>query len=314
MEKSFIITIDTEGDNIWGWRYGDNISTENSLFLGRFQKLCDKYGFKPVYLTNYEMVMDSRFTLFAKKASRENRCEIGMHLHAYNTPPFYDIGAYYPNNFPFITEYPEEVITEKIHTMTKVLSSVFETDIISHRAGRWSINDIYLRQLKKSGYLIDCSATPTIDWSNTVGLSKGSCGTNYINCPQETHYMDNNLLEVPVTVRKIRKSFIDNPKTAMDYARMIKRNIYGQTLWLRPNGKNLSEMEFLIEMEKNNNNIDYIMFMLHSSELMPSGSPTFKTKECIDKLYEDMECIFKKISEFCVGRTLREYLMLRGEE
>ncbi|WP_395754844.1 hypothetical protein [Edwardsiella ictaluri] len=51
----FIITIDTEGDNLW--QNHDRITTENARYLPRFQLLCEKYGFKPVYLTNYEMAV-----------------------------------------------------------------------------------------------------------------------------------------------------------------------------------------------------------------------------------------------------------------
>ena len=44
MEKPvFIITIDTEGDNIWS--KPKKITTENVHFLPRFQELCNKYAF-----------------------------------------------------------------------------------------------------------------------------------------------------------------------------------------------------------------------------------------------------------------------------
>ncbi len=55
-KPAFLITIDTEGDN--SWQNHDRITTENTRFLPRFQALCEKYAFKPVYLTNYEMAMD----------------------------------------------------------------------------------------------------------------------------------------------------------------------------------------------------------------------------------------------------------------
>lgn len=42
--KTFLITVDTEGDNLWQWKPGEKITTENSLFIPRFQELCEKYG------------------------------------------------------------------------------------------------------------------------------------------------------------------------------------------------------------------------------------------------------------------------------
>lgn len=47
--KHFIITVDTEGDNLWEYKKGTPIGTENAKYLPRFQSLCEKYGFKPVY-------------------------------------------------------------------------------------------------------------------------------------------------------------------------------------------------------------------------------------------------------------------------
>ena len=54
MLRYFIITIDTEGDNLWS--SPRRITTRNSLYLTRFQQLCEEYGFLPTYLTNWEMV------------------------------------------------------------------------------------------------------------------------------------------------------------------------------------------------------------------------------------------------------------------
>src|SRR5512144_2975448 len=47
---SFLITIDTEGDNLWS--RPREITTGNARYLPRFQALCEKYGLKPTYLTN----------------------------------------------------------------------------------------------------------------------------------------------------------------------------------------------------------------------------------------------------------------------
>ena len=49
----FLITIDTEGDNLWARPRA--ISTKNAHFLPRFQALCERHGLRPTYLVNYEM-------------------------------------------------------------------------------------------------------------------------------------------------------------------------------------------------------------------------------------------------------------------
>ena len=65
--KYFIITIDTEGDNLWRWKPGQEITTKNVRYLARFQELCSRYGFKPVWLSNWEMINDSSFVEFINK-------------------------------------------------------------------------------------------------------------------------------------------------------------------------------------------------------------------------------------------------------
>ena len=85
----FIITIDTEGDNLWS--KPKNITTENAKFLPRFQKLCESYGYKTTYLVNYEMACSNIFKDFGLEVLSKNSGEIGMHLHAWNSPPIIDL-------------------------------------------------------------------------------------------------------------------------------------------------------------------------------------------------------------------------------
>jgi hypothetical protein len=52
---------------------------------------------------------------------------------------------------------------------------------------------------------------------------------------------------------------------------------------------------------------DYIEFMLHSSEFMPGGSPTFPSAGHIERLYGEMESLFETASRYFKGYTLAEY-------
>mgnify|MGYP003976026763 CR=1 FL=1 len=88
-KPAFIITIDVEGDNLWS-RPRD-IKCRNALFLPRFQELCEKYNLFPVYLTNYEMAQSNEFINLAKSFINNNTGEVGMHLHAWDSPPDYKL-------------------------------------------------------------------------------------------------------------------------------------------------------------------------------------------------------------------------------
>ena len=53
---------------------------------------------------------------------------------------------------------------------------------------------------------------------------------------------------------------------------------------------------------------DYAMFMLHSSEMMPGGSPSFPDEESIKVLYECVEKLFAYVKQQgYVGCKLSDY-------
>jgi hypothetical protein len=311
--KYFIITVDTEGDNLWAYRLGNPITTQNSRFLPRFQKLCNNYGYKPVYLVNYEMAEDDFFVNFALKELREKNCEIGLHLHAWNSPPYYELVSA-SNNYglPYLIEYPETVIHEKVDFLLKHLTNKFNTDIVSHRSGRWATNQTYFDILIDNGIKTDCSITPHVSWENSIGYLPGNKGSNYTDSheiPFFIKHFNNNgtILEIPVTIRILHRTSLRKIFRPQILYRSIKDIVLGKPVWLRPTGINLSDMLALIRYIQTSND-NYLMFMIHSSELMPGGSPSFKTDESIEKLYHDMKIIFDIISRNFTGITLQDFL------
>lgn len=309
MMKNFIITIDTEGDNLWSWSTGCKIKTDNTKYLLRFQKLCEDYGFKPVWLTNYEMISDSQFVDFACNIVENNMGEIGMHLHAWNTPPI--IALKNSNSIDdkgYLIEYPEEVMDKKIKTMTDLITDRIGIKPITHRAGRWAMNDKYFELIAKYGYKVDCSYTPHVNWQSSKGENIGGC--DYSRMPEGEQYINTvfgNILEVPVTIRTGNYFIPPDKLTLRNIYRWGRRIYKNEATWIRPNGYNLKSMIKLSNEIIENPNDKYIMFMLHSSELMPGGSPTFKSSESIENLYNTINILFKRIADDCKGITLKEY-------
>lgn len=309
--KKFLISIDTEGDNLWKYNTGDEIFTENAKYLQRFQTLCEEFGFKPTYLTNYEMAMSKAFVDFAKYNLQKGGLEVGMHLHAWNNPPLYNLKNVNPKvSASYLIEYPDDIMEQKISVITETLGQVFEKKIITHRAGRWATDERYFKLLSKYGYTVDCSVTPKMSWVGSAGMRFGSVGTDYTKSPScpyivNTEYGD--LIEVPVTVKESKRVFLDKGLTFRQKLSRIYHGIKGRTVWLRPTGSNLSEMLWLVEYVAKDTNADYIMFMLHSSEFMPGGSPTFLNEEDIERLYAHIRQVFIKSAKYFEGQTIGEY-------
>ena len=74
-------------------------------------------------------------------------------------------------------------------------------------------------------------------------------------------------------------------------------------IWLRPNSdNNLNEMKYILDKAIENDE-EYVEFMIHSSELMPGGSPNFTSEEAIEELYTRMNSLF----EYAIQRGYRGY-------
>lgn len=58
---------------MWEWKPNKEITTNNALYLQRFQDLCNIYNFKPVWLTNYEMIMDDNYVDFISNVIEHNQ-------------------------------------------------------------------------------------------------------------------------------------------------------------------------------------------------------------------------------------------------
>ena len=305
--KKFIITIDTEGDNLWDWHEGMPIYTENVKYLPRFQKLCEEFGFKPVWLSNNEMLNDVSYVDFIADIEARKTGELGMHLHAWNTPPEFYLPIEQQGQ-PYLIEYPTEIMEAKIAYMTELIKSRCGIIPVSHRAGRWAMNQSYFDLLIKYGYKVDCSYTPEIDWASCVGRTKGSQGSDYSNISTDIQIIKSSdgkgtIVEVPMTTRTRKVWITQHGRYLRGIASSVYHLLTGKQLWLRPMKTNCNDIKKLISLEKNS---DYLMFMLHSSELMPGGSPTFKNKEDIEDLYENIEKIFNAVSKTHEGCTLRE--------
>ncbi|MEB7544477.1 polysaccharide deacetylase family protein [Enterobacter huaxiensis] len=310
-KPAFIITIDTEGDNLW--QNHRVIKTENARYLARFQALCERFGFKPVWLTNYEMAIEPVFIEFAKDVIARGTGEVGMHLHAWNSPPEHDLTGDDWRWQPYLVEFSDAVMREKVLFMTRLLEETFQTKMLSHRAGRWAFDSRYARLLVELGYQVDCSVTPRVNWRNAKGAPQGSGGTNYQHFPDRAYFIDidnisqagkSTLLEVPMSIQYKHPAWLNAVKQGYDRLRGKYRS--PSVNWLRPSGGNAAEMIKVAQQCLSQGN-DYVEFMLHSSEFMPGGSPTFKDEAAIEGLYQDLEQLFTWLSDKTMGMTLAEY-------
>lgn len=84
--------------------------------------------------------------------------------------------------------------------------------------------------------------------------------------------------------------------------------IVREYLWLRPNGNNLEQMIWIKNQVKKDKRLDYLEFMIHSSELTYGVNPTFKSKQSIERLYSDLQILFSEITKDFEGAGITQFI------
>lgn len=315
---AFLITIDTEGDNAWA--RPREITVHNALCLPRFQALCDRYGLKPTWLVNYEMAVSPVFREFGRDVLARGAGEIGMHLHAWTTPPLQPLTSDDLHHQPFLAEYPEALLREKVRIMTGTLEETFGVKMRSHRAGRWKLDSVYARALAELGYQADCSVTPGVNWKHHLGDPAGAGGADYRGYPTRPYWLDLDRLDHPG-----RSSLLELPMTVVDpypkwvtalrdgfapgtFAKRLFGKVFPGPLWLRPDGRNRRQMVSIVERAAAAGE-PMVEFMIHSSEFMPGGSPYFPGEREVELLFDDLAALFETAARLCRPATLTRFAL-----
>ncbi|MSO62571.1 MAG: hypothetical protein EXQ50_10840 [Acidobacteria bacterium] len=302
-----IITIDTEGDNQWD--AGLPRSTDNIRFIPRFQELCDRYHFPPTYLCTYEVVDSTAFDEILLPLHKSRRAEVGAHLHPWTNPPLSkwdrgDNGAAYPS------ELPADLFTQKLESLTALLAAKLGETPRSYRAGRWGLSAAHIPALLQCGYIVDCSVTPLLSWTDPGARERGQ---DFSDAPVSPYFVAwgdparegaSGLLEVPVTILHTNAIMRHSPLLRGAYrryrktlaARMLNRAFWIAPQWFRPfSDMSVARLTAVYETARRLG-LPAVEMMFHSSELMPDGSPHNLTVESVDHLFTRLDRLFAHLA------------------
>jgi len=315
-----LITIDTEADN--AWEHPEHVTVRNIDYIPRFQRLCDHYGLKPVYLCSYEVVASPQFDRTLGGYQQRGIAEIGAHLHPWTNPPFEGdpIGPAGPHTYP--CELTLEAFRNKMCLLTEIIRSKTGRKPRSYRAGRWGFCARHIGVLLDLGYEIDCSVTPLISWEEQPGANEG--GPDFRSAPVEPYFPDvedvcrrghSQLLEVPPTIlftsklmksKRFRRAFTAH-RNALP-CKALNKLFKLDPQWFRPYPHMSAGRLKAVCRAALRRGLPAVEMMFHSSELMPGGSPYGPTEQSIHKLYKKLESVFEYLSrQNCKGATLSEF-------
>lgn len=283
----FIITIDTEEDNWSNYHQTDN-PTENIQYIPELQELFDKYEVKPTYLVTYPVATNPKSVDILKRILEQGKCEIGMHCHPWNTPPFEGYGPIRKQD-TMLCNLDQDLVHNKLSHLHEKIQKNFGITPTSFRAGRYGFSNAVAKSLIDLGYCADSSVTPFVSWKDYYGPDFSSFRPSpfrFSDGGLEQHAENGPLLEVPVTIGFLQKDFeasqqmlksLDRPLfKRMHAAGILERLRLLNKVWLSPELSRSGDMIKLIKkMEKNKYPLVNLTF--HSTSLQMGLSPFVKT-------------------------------------
>ena len=280
-----VITIDTEEDN-WATYSATDNPVSNIEKLIPLQQMFDRYQVKPTYLISYPVATDPQAVEILKSFLSAGKCEIGMHCHPWNTPPFEeeinDINS-------MLCNLPAELVHKKLITLHQTICENFEIVPVSFRSGRWGFSSAVASSLVSLGYKVDTSVSPFIDWCEYHGPDYSGFPLHpYRFHPDDIAVSSHNgsLLEVPATVGFFQKNFhrcqqitkacenllgkILRVKGILDRMGLVNKH------WLSPE---LSDAISMVKLARRMelNGYPCINMSFHSNSLLPGCSPFVRT-------------------------------------
>jgi hypothetical protein len=249
-----------------------------------------------------------------------------VQVNAWNTPPLVPLTDDDRRHRPYLIEYAEPVMREKIRRMTAILEDTFGVKMVSHRAGRWNLDERYASILVEEGYCVDSSVTPQWCWTGKRGDRRERAVPDPRAFPDEAYWVDlsdisrsgdSPLLEVPMTILPSRRTLarrlsdtlrqLPKPLIALtDPIRRICDRLTPPGRWLRPNGENGLELLQIVEQVLAEGR-SYAEFVLPSSRFMPGDSRICQTEADIERLFDDLTVLFSAIQGRFRGTTLAEF-------
>jgi len=287
----FVITLDTEPDDEWG--RPRIATTENARFIPRFHELCVRKGFKVTYLMTLEMVEDEFLHGYLQPRLRAGECEVGAHLHPWNTPPLVPVTADDLEHHPYPFEYPTEIQREKLDTLVRAVERQYGVRPVSYKAGRWGLDEVHADLLEEMGFRADTSVCPGVNWGPSKGDPRRDGGPNFTTAPILPYRLSREdvcrpgsmgLWEIPPTIVFYSRwgRYVPGVKAMYRRVRKVRRlfdRVHRGSLWLRPYPTRLALRT----------GTPVLNMTLHSSELMPGASPYNKTEASIEDLFVRLE-------------------------
>ncbi|MBI5142725.1 MAG: hypothetical protein HZA20_11145 [Nitrospirae bacterium] len=295
--RYLLVTIDTEED-MPRWRPEQVTTVRNIAAIPALQDRLNRAGIRPTWLVDYP-VLDNHESCAVIRNLPSSDCEIGMHLHSWNTPPFAQDET--GEKATYLHVMPADLKRQKLAGLHAMFADKIGIAPTSYRAGRYGfcLEDASL--LAELGFVVDSSVVPHTDYSSDGGPDFRS----FTYAPFIIEAGNGRkIVETPLTVglahrlpEYLAKRYFSIP----GWTRMrgvLHRLGLASLLWLRPTVSSFEEMKRLADHLLEKTDCKVINIMFHSNECFPGASPYHKTDDDVARFLER----FSGIAGYLVSR------------
>ena len=300
-----IVTIDTEED-LWGAYTVPNPPVENIKELPKLQAIFNEYGVRPTYLVTYPVATDPDSLAILQSFATDGRCEIGAHLHPWNTPP---ISEETNERNSMLCNLSSELQLQKLETLRAAIRTGFGHEPKSFRAGRWGYSAEVAENLTRVGIKVDSSVYPYMDWSYLHG-------PDFSSIPLKKRWRSirelfgrghGSLLEIAATsllVPKQRRRIPPALAARPRLGRLLRRRGLVRLTWLSPENEDANGM---IDLSQRliRRGFPYLNLFFHSPTLSVGLTPFVRTVSDQKAFYERI----RSYLEFIRARRIPSMLL-----
>jgi glycosyltransferase involved in cell wall biosynthesis len=266
---NLLVTVDVEEEFSWQEFDRERHVVRGADALRQFHNDCRKAGISPVYLLTYPILMDERYRSFLQEAARNGEAEMGIHLHSWTTPPYWEQANAFTS---YQCNLPDHVERRKLETLCREFEKCFGYPVHIHRAGRWGGGTRTSAMLEKLGITLDLS--PSTGYSD-----RKSGGPDFTNLDGAPFWSgaQNKVLTVPASSVNYLRGPLWLSSQIFRWTRnrpYLQRRIWHRGKPVRFSPENADEETlFAMATEMNLRGLPTAVYTLHSTSLYAGGNP-----------------------------------------
>ncbi len=278
-----VISIDVEEEGLFFGHYPRTPpGVTNVAELERLAFISQEFGLPLTLLVTYQVARDAAACRVLSQWRDRYKAEIGVPLHPWNTPPFFDP----PEPEPVPSErLPRELLRDKFANLLSQIRTNLEGAPRSFRMGRFDAGLKVWGLLPEFGLAVDSSVAPLTPKGAEAGHFLAPADPFLLQVPGLNHH---GLMEVPVTMVPV---VAGTPELLTRMAAVLPP-VWGRRLrnsfryvgaaGVQPAWYPLASMQLAAQLHRRRGGRVLTMFF-HSSELKPGASRLFPTEAAVQQ-------------------------------